>query len=39
MFVSLKIINHDKLSSELGWLPKTNIIQGLEKTYNYYKKK
>ena len=32
-------INHDKISSELGWIPKTNIIQGLEKTYDYYKKK
>lgn len=30
-------INHDKISSQLGWIPQTNIIDGLKKTYDFYK--
>ena len=29
-------INHDKLTKELGWKPKTNINKGLMKTIEYY---
>jgi dTDP-glucose 4,6-dehydratase len=29
-------INHDKISNELGWQPRTQISQGLQQTIRYY---
>ena len=29
-------MNSEKLTNELGWLPKVNIRQGLEKTVSWY---
>ena len=30
-------INHDELTHETGWTPKTSLEEGLKITYNYYK--
>ena len=32
-------INHDKITTELGWKPEMNFLKGLSITYDYYKNK
>ena len=32
-------INNDKIVKELNWKPKTNLMKGLKKTIEYYKRK